>query len=107
MLPRKHGTELKENGASNNEVLIASLKKQVKNLKDIVEKLKSDLAERSNFYCWHCGFELKNTCPRCGYGMTDTTYRDADEDSNEESDENNAEWDDKDYDDVDEEQNLV
>ena len=62
--------------------------------------MKSDLAERSNFYCWHCGFELKNTCPRCGYGMTDTAYRDAEEESNEESDEDNAQWEDKDYEDV-------
>ena len=71
-------------------------------MKDIIEKLKSDLAERSNFYCSHCGFELTNTCPKCGYGMTDTTYRDAETESIEESDEDNAEWDDKDYDDVDE-----
>ena len=30
--------------------------------------------------------------------MTDTAFRDAEEDSNEESDEDNAQWDDKDYD---------
>jgi vacuolar-type H+-ATPase subunit I/STV1 len=79
------------------------LEQENKKLKDIVEKLKSDLAERSNFYCWHCGFELKDRCPRCGYGMTDTAYRDIEEERNEESDEDNAQWDDKDYEDMDEE----
>ena len=80
------------------------MEKENNKLKDIVEKLKSDLAERSNLYCWHCGFELKDRCPRCGYGMTDTTYRDTEE-SNEESDEDNAQWEDKDFEDVDEDEN--
>jgi rubrerythrin len=76
---------------SDNKEAIKKLEQDNKKLKDIVEKLKSDLAERSNFYCWHCGFELKDACPRCGYGMTDTAYRDT-EDSNEESDAENAQW---------------
>jgi hypothetical protein len=37
--------------------------------------------------------------------MTDTAYRDA-ADSNEERDEDNAVWDDKDYEDVDEDDNC-
>ena len=86
-------------------ISIKKLEKENKKLKDVVEKLKSDLAERSNFYCWHCGFELKNRCPRCGYGMTDTAYRDIEEESNEESDEDNAQWEDKDYEDADEDEN--
>jgi rubrerythrin len=88
----------KEAVSSNKEA--KKLEKENNKLKDVVEKLKSDLTERSNFYCWHCGFALKNNCPRCGYGMTDTAYRDIEEDSNEESDEDNAQWEDKDYEDV-------
>ena len=54
-----------------------ALKDKVKALTDNKNALKKDLAERSNFYCWHCGFELRDVCPRCGYGMVDTAYRDA------------------------------
>jgi hypothetical protein len=77
-------------------------------MKDVVEKLKSDLAERSNFYCWHCGFELRHTCPRCGYGMTDTANRDATESASDsdEIDEDNAQWEDKDYEDADGDENC-
>ena len=95
---------ISSNTISDNKEAIKKLEQENNKLKDIVEKLKSDLAERSNFYCWHCGFELRNACPRCGYGMTDTAYRDAETESNEESDEDNAQWEDKDYEDVDEDE---
>ena len=45
-------------------------------------------------------FELRDACPRCGYGMVDTAYRDATH-SDSESNEDNAEWNDEDYEDVD------
>ena len=102
----KEAYEVKTDSVSDKTVLedeVKSLKYKIKALEIDKKALKSDLAERSNLYCWHCGFELKRVCPRCGYGMTDTAYRDTETESNEESDEDNAQWGDKDYEDVDDE----
>ena len=61
-----------------------ALKDEIKTLKDKVKALTNDnntlqiyLSKRSNLYCWHCGFELREVCPRCDYGLVDTEYRDA------------------------------
>ena len=55
----KEAVSSNKEAISDNKEAIKKLESENNKLKDIVEKLKSDLAERSNFYCWHCGFELK------------------------------------------------
>jgi hypothetical protein len=58
-------------GRNDNKEAISSDNKEVKKLendnkklKDKINALEADLAKRSNLYCWHCGFELRHTCPR-------------------------------------------